>query len=243
MAFPLSHPAAVLPLTLLPKRYVSATGLIIGSLVPDFEYLLRLEVKAVYANLWPDLIIFNSLMGLLLIFAFHQLIRKPLILNLPSSLRKRFIVFIDVNWLSYFKKHWGVVIISLAMGIASHLFWDSLDLTHNKGHVFRSLYAWTASFAPEGIQMPLIRFIQHFPSLAGLLLIVFYLWKMPVHKVIKAKIHPYWFFLFSGGLGFGLLLVALKGEGFSLLSAGLSFCSGVLLSMCLFPFIRKRKTT
>lgn len=242
MAFPLSHPGLVLPLTLLPKRFFSATGLIIGSLVPDFEYLLRLEVKAVYADQWPALLAFNPVMGLLLAFVFHQLIRNSLILNLPYPLRRRFIRFSDFSWIGYFKKHWGVVIISLLIGVASHLAWDSLDLTHHKGHVFRSLYAWTAGFTSENIQIPLIRLIQHLPSVAGFLFIAFYIWKMPASKISAAKTHPYWVFTFFGGLAFAFLMAALKGEGFGHISAGLSFCSGVLLSMCLFPFIIKMKT-
>ena len=41
MPFTFSHPAAVLPLRLLPRHWFSLTGLVIGSMVPDFEYFLR----------------------------------------------------------------------------------------------------------------------------------------------------------------------------------------------------------
>ena len=37
MPFTFSYPAIVLPLTYLPRRWFSLTGLIIGSLTPDFE--------------------------------------------------------------------------------------------------------------------------------------------------------------------------------------------------------------
>lgn len=243
MAFPLSHPAAVLPLTLLPKRYFSSTGLIIGSLVPDFEYLLRMDTKAIYANQWPSLLWFNPLMGLLLAFIFHHLIRKPLILNLPYPLRKRFIRFSNFSWMGYFRNHWGVVIISLLIGTASHLAWDSLDLSHSNGHVFRSLYAWTSGFVPEGLQIPFIRIIQHLPSIAGLLLIVLYIWKMPASSLPEAKIRPYWVFIFFGGIAFAFLMAALRTVGPGLLPAGLAFGNGILLAMCLFPFYGKLRNT
>lgn len=243
MAFPLSHPAVVLPLTLLPKRYFSATGLIIGSLVPDFEYLLRMDTKAIYANQWPSLLLFNPLIGILLAFIFHQLIRKSLILNLPALLRKRFSRFSDFSWVSYFGKHWGVVIISLFLGIASHLAWDSLDLSHSNGHVFRALYAWTSGFVPEGLRIPFIRIIQHLPSIAGLLLIVLFIWKMPASSITEAKILPYWVFVFFGGIAFTFLMAALRTAGPGLLPTGLAFCNGTLLSMCLFPFLAKLRKT
>lgn len=41
MPFTFSHPAIILPLSYLPKKWFSLTGLIIGSLIPDFEYLLE----------------------------------------------------------------------------------------------------------------------------------------------------------------------------------------------------------
>ncbi|WP_240482010.1 DUF4184 family protein [Flavobacterium psychrophilum] len=38
MPFTFSHPAIILPLRYLPRQWFSLTGLIIGSLTPDFEY-------------------------------------------------------------------------------------------------------------------------------------------------------------------------------------------------------------
>jgi hypothetical protein len=42
MPFTFAHPAIVLPLKHLPKRWYSLTGLIIGSMTPDFEYFIRM---------------------------------------------------------------------------------------------------------------------------------------------------------------------------------------------------------
>ncbi|WP_262496247.1 DUF4184 family protein [Flavobacterium piscis] len=43
MPFTFSHPAIILPLKYLPKNWISLTGLIIGSLTPDFEYFYSNE--------------------------------------------------------------------------------------------------------------------------------------------------------------------------------------------------------
>ena len=50
MPFTFSHPAIVLPLKYLPKKWFSFTGLIIGSMTPDFEYFLRMKVKSDYSH-------------------------------------------------------------------------------------------------------------------------------------------------------------------------------------------------
>ena len=44
MPFTFSHPAIVLPLVRKSGHWFSATGLIIGSLTPDFEYFMRMRI-------------------------------------------------------------------------------------------------------------------------------------------------------------------------------------------------------
>jgi hypothetical protein len=53
MPFTFSHPALILPLTRLPKRWVSATGLVIGSIVPDFEKFLKMNDGNTYSHTLP----------------------------------------------------------------------------------------------------------------------------------------------------------------------------------------------
>ena len=57
MPFTFSHPAIILPLKKLPKKYISMTGLIVGSIAPDFEYFLRMKSKYSHTMsgiLWYD---------------------------------------------------------------------------------------------------------------------------------------------------------------------------------------------
>lgn len=46
MSFTFSHPAIVSPLNYFPNKWFSLTGLVIGSLTPDFEYFLRMRIKS-----------------------------------------------------------------------------------------------------------------------------------------------------------------------------------------------------
>ena len=67
MPFTLAHPAIVLPLA-AKKLRMSATGLVIGSMVPDFEYFIRMRTESKYSHTLAGLFWFDLPLGLLLCF-------------------------------------------------------------------------------------------------------------------------------------------------------------------------------
>jgi len=138
MPFTFSHPAIVLPATLLPKRTYSLTGLIIGSITPDFEYFIRMKDFARYSHTWSGIFWFDLPLGIILAFIYHQIVRDSLLANLPTSIQIRLSQYSKFNWLKYFKRNWMLVIISLIMGSFSHLFWDSF--THSNGYFYEHLH-------------------------------------------------------------------------------------------------------
>ena len=83
MPFTLAHPAIVLPLKYLPKKWISMTGLIAGSVMPDFESLLRMYSDKQLTHSWPGFFYFGLPLGILLTFLFHNIVRNPLIVNFP----------------------------------------------------------------------------------------------------------------------------------------------------------------
>jgi hypothetical protein len=58
-------------------------------------------------------------------------VKVPITKNLPHFLYVRLEKFIHFNWPLYFKKYWFVFIYSAAIGVFSHLLWDSF--THDHG--------------------------------------------------------------------------------------------------------------
>lgn len=126
MPFTFSHPAAVLPLSLIPKKWISVTGLVIGSITPDFEYFFRMEQDSIYSHTWAGIFWFDLPLGLFLVYLFNFLVRKELIENLPEFLNRRFSKFSvfrrDLNKLSNLL----FMLLSLLIGIVSHIIWDKL---------------------------------------------------------------------------------------------------------------------
>ena len=89
MPFTPAHPAIVLPLLRRTRRWLSASGLIVGSMAPDLEYFFRLRPgggagHALLGVLWLDLPL-----SLLIIGLFHGIVKKPLIFSLPDFFRFR----------------------------------------------------------------------------------------------------------------------------------------------------------
>ena len=191
MPFTFSHPAIVLPLTKYSGRHISLTGLIIGSLTPDFEYFFRMKIESNFSHTIGGLLYFDLPVGLLLAFLFHNLIRDSLYDNLPLTFRNRLDVFKAFNWNDYFRQSYLAVIISVLVGATSHLFWDSF--THIHGYSVHTFSALRETLNIAGHDIPFYKLLQHFSTLIGGLFIAFSFYNLPTSEVSKQKISlKYW---------------------------------------------------
>ncbi|MEJ2194267.1 MAG: DUF4184 family protein [Ignavibacteriaceae bacterium] len=191
MPFTFSHPAIVLPLTFLPRKWFSLTGLIIGSLTPDFEYFIRMKVDSDYSHTLSGIFWFDLPLGLILAFIFHNVLRDSLFDNLPTILKSRLSTFKQLDWNSYFKANWFVVIISILIGTITHIFWDGF--THAHGYFVKTIPELTNMVYLFDIQIPLYRIIQHISTLIGGLVIIFAIFKLPADKNVTARFNiKYW---------------------------------------------------
>jgi len=191
MPFTFSHPAIILPLSYLPKRWISLTALIVGSMTPDFEYFLRMKVKSIYSHTIPGIFWFDLPLGIIIAFIFHTIVRNALFLNLPKQIKTRLLTYQTFDWTNYFRYNWFVVIISLLIGIASHLFWDGF--THDHGHFVEIIPSLKNKVNLFDLQIPIFKILQHSSSLVGALLIVLAIRKLPVSRIENTKInYKYW---------------------------------------------------
>ena len=190
MPFTFSHPAIILPLKKLPSKYISMTALAAGSITPDFEYFIRMKSR--YSHTIDGVLWFNLPLALFILFIFHNLIKENLIDNLPSFIKGRLSELRNFKWNPYFREKWGVVLISIIIGILSHLFWDGF--THRTGHFVRRFSQLEASYILWGIKMPIYRWLQHTSTIIGGLIILRFFKKLPVDKEYAAqKInYKYW---------------------------------------------------
>ena len=139
MPFPLAHPAAVLPLRRVCPRLLCFPALVVGSLSPDLGYFFTGTDS--FAHSLPGSIGFclpMALLGLGVFYVADLLSRR----HLPVLHRRLILPFVDDGPSSAL-----VIVISLLLGIWSHLLLDSL--THRNG--------WLAQHLPL-LQAPIAGF-------------------------------------------------------------------------------------
>ncbi|WP_316771269.1 DUF4184 family protein [Pedobacter frigiditerrae] len=239
MPFTFSHPAIVLPLSYLPKRWVSLTGLVIGSLTPDFEYFIRMRIKSIYSHTLSGLFWFDLPLGILLTFLFHLLVRNALIGNLPNLFKKHFSVFEDFDWVGHFKENWLIICLSVLIGAFSHIFWDSF--THDTGYFVRRIPILLTKANFLGLSVSIHKIIQHSSTLIGAIVILFSILKLS-NQVVSGKINfRYWLLIVVVSLSVVLIRI-LCGLPFqqygNVLVTGMS---GLMISLILTPILMKIK--
>ena len=129
MPFTFSHSCVVLPF--LRNKKLSATALIVGTMSPDLEYFFRMKIKSDYSHTFQGIFLIDFPLALVVMFLFHQWIKRPLIDNLPSFFQERFQELKKSDWIFYFKNNFIKIVYSFLLGTLTHLLWDSM--THWNG--------------------------------------------------------------------------------------------------------------
>nr|WP_315170888.1 DUF4184 family protein [uncultured Flavobacterium sp.] len=188
MPFTFSHPAIVLPF--IKSSRLSATGLIVGSMCPDFEYFIRMKVQSNISHTLLGLFIFNIPISLLAALLFHQIIKKGLIENSPSFFSSRLDDLKKRDWMDYLRNNFIIVVLSIVIGAISHILWDGF--THQTGY-FVTEFPFLLS---KIYAIPLYKILQHLSSCIGMATLFFYLYKMPSSNIIHDRVKKrYWVFV------------------------------------------------
>jgi len=189
MPFTGSHTVMVLPL--LKRRTFSVSGLLMGSMVPDFEFFIRLEAHVIHGHSFLGMFWLNIPVALICISIYHLFVRDQLILHLPRYFSDRFRPFLIFNWITFFKSNYFKVFYSILVGNVSHLFLDSF--THLNGIFVTNIDLLNTEFW----QIPLYHILQYGFSILGAIAIWRFISKMPIHKKRNQSfpmgIIKYWF--------------------------------------------------
>ncbi|WP_195573003.1 DUF4184 family protein [Paenibacillus sp. 1001270B_150601_E10] len=165
MPFTFAHPAYALPIQRLSKRYVSMTGIILGSMAPDFEYFIALEPYQHIGHTLKGLLLEALPLSVLLAFLFHRIVKQELAHHLPSiwQLDQRAAALMSKDrWSLRSHREWIRFLLSVAIGFYSHVAIDAF--THASGAVVvRSTWLQGSVFG-----IPVYKYMQHGLSLLGL---------------------------------------------------------------------------
>ena len=178
MPITFAHPAIVLPM--LKKRYklFSATGLIIGSMIPDFESFIRLNEHKHYSHTWLGMFWFDLPLAIITAFLFHNIVRDPLIDNLPTWLENKCASYKGFRWNAYFGQHFVKIIFSMLLGIALHLVWDAFT------HLNFAYPDAEDSMIMVG-PFRLFKVLQDADSILGMIIVAVYIYLLPGSSTLQ----------------------------------------------------------
>lgn len=238
MPFTFAHPALILPLRYLPRTWFSFTGLIIGSIVPDLEYIVT--NTRTFSHTYPGILWFNLPLALLIAFIFHHILRDKIISRLPGFMYRRFARFEEFNWNLYFNKNKGIVILSILLGTATHLFWDAF--TNASGYFVIKFPVLQEIVQVVGTPMPLYILVWNLSSIAGILMLIIAIYLLPIaYKNRKYSI--VWFWIFFMVVAVLLCCLFLIKFGYSDIDdVSITLFRSALLSLLLFAGFSKKTT-
>jgi hypothetical protein len=177
MGFTFSHPALILPMRYLPRNMYSMNGLIVGSMIPDFEYFIRLDNGSSSSHTFWGLLFFDLPAALIILTLYHQFMRTSLINNLPAFLKLRLQAYLHFDWLNYLKKNWAIVFCSILIGACTHLFWDSF--TSGNGYFVTRNPVLETQLTIFNTPFYVYKIIKHLSSLIGSIILFILLIRLP----------------------------------------------------------------
>ncbi len=240
MPFTFSHPAAVLPFSYLPKKWVSLTALVIGSMTPDFEYFIRMKVSAKYSHGWVGMFWFDLPLALLLLWLYNTIIKDKLIDHMPAYFNKQLSAFKN-SGANHTRPAIIAIVFSAVIGIASHLLWDSF--THPMGYFVKHHHILSRKVSVANHFIQTYNILQHLSTLVGFLIILYAIAKLPVGKLTSNRKGVFYYWLKITGIAATILAIRLL-LGLSLKEYGdviVTGISGMLIGLVIVSAITSTK--
>lgn len=147
-----------------------------GAIAPDLHYFVGVDHHFEVTHTVPGAFYICLPSALAVLWVFQRVLKLPLISLTPNSLQPRLVRFAEPFRFGPAKR-FGWILLSLLLGIFSHLLWDSF--THGSGYMAQHLALLrTVPLAPYGIDRPLYNLLQHLSSLlgVGILITAYYRW-------------------------------------------------------------------
>jgi hypothetical protein len=166
MPFTLAHPAIVIPIQRKWPRWFSASGLIIGSMAPDFEYFIRFQAQGGNGHTLLGFLIFNLPLVILAALLIEYVVKEPFIMSLPGSIRRYFIRFLIPHPKVRSIRLVVIFIFSAFFGMFTHVLWDAF--THENGFFVNKIHLLSQYIPFLGFKLPLYKLLQHGSTILGL---------------------------------------------------------------------------
>ncbi|MEE9309675.1 MAG: DUF4184 family protein [Cocleimonas sp.] len=174
MPFTVSHTVAVIPLYKYLGKFGALSALIIGSMTPDFAYMVPYLVhQRMDSHSLVGIYLFAIPMGLTVYFVYHLLMAPVLVSLLPKFIQRHLHSDLFVGRIPNIPSY--TLVFSLVIGALTHITWDFF--THQSGIPQHIAWMDLPLTSIDGYEIMPYRVLQHFSTLFGLSLLIFWVWK------------------------------------------------------------------
>src|SRR6185312_3706812 len=170
-------------------------------MIPDFEYFLRMRVSSAYSHTWGGLFWYDLPLGLIAFLLYQWVVKDKLINHLPAGINRCFSHYQNALPKSTSLVYVIVVVISILIGAASHILWDSF--THPAGYFVKHHHILKHKVVIANHSVAFYNMLQHISSAVGAVIVIFSIHRLPkgeTTSVSSGKIVSYWI---------GIMLIAL----------------------------------
>ena len=169
MPYTLSHVAAVVPFTRPLARLRVLSAAVIGSMVPDFHYLLPFAAARFESHSAAALWSFCLPVGLLSYWIFQFLMKRPLLSVLPDAAYLRWLPHSAPAPLGSLRQ-WLLAAAGVLLGAVTHLAWDAF--THEDARGVRMVPELADQVLVHGRLLTGARMLQDLSSVLGFLVVI-----------------------------------------------------------------------
>lgn len=252
MPFTFAHTGYILPVKKKWSSHLSTTGLVFGSLAPDYDILFRFSENRFHLFQYDlfSILFYIYPLALLSVFFFHLTCQSVLSVNLPPVIQKKVSSFLSINIIPEFKSHFIKISFSIILAVFLHLLLDIMCHILDAWSVKTLVLAITGSIQTANIFYGLaIYALPVLFSLYGFYLIWKYLTDgNPIiadfHMTLKQL--SFWFLVILLSVGISILkfyIFQLQEDGYLADQLIISLTSSFMLSfylICFYSYIANR---
>jgi len=224
MPFTISHAAAVLPLSRQLRRFKVLAAAVVGSMVPDFGYLLPWRSTRFETHSAVALATFCLPVGLASYWIFELSIKNAILEILPDKPYARSRPYAPPASFGSLRQ-WCIAIVGIEGGAVLHLIWDGF--THEGARGVRMIPALNDTVADiAGHHLLAYALLQQLSSVLGLAVVLWIAWRalhlpapQPVGtRALGARERRLWFGAYAAAalLAGGAALFARQAGGFGM---------------------------
>lgn len=186
MPFTFAHIGYVLPIKKRWTEKFSFSGLLFGSLAPDYDILFRFTNNRIHIFDFDFACVFLMVLPLAFfsLVGFHLICQRIILQMIPKNLSEHWKSFLTINIASYVKENFIKIILSLIFAIYLHLILDFICHVLDAHTVYLMIFTLTDSaFISQIFYYLAIYFIPILLSMYGFYLL--YKYAAPDYKIIS----------------------------------------------------------